>query len=329
MKTKTKDSIIEYIKKQGKARAHDLIIQFHISNVAIHKQLSRLIKTGTLSKIGRPPLVYYVLNTGYQQSAIHVVKEIKKKIDDSYLYISPLGETIYGFEGFVSWARATHQQNIPQLVTEYIKTREKANNYFNSLNWIDATKRLHSMYKKDTFVNKLIYQDFYSLPKFGKTKLGQMMLYAKQSQNLDLIHLIVKETKATIGKIIKKYSIDTIAFIPPTIPRVTQFMKEYEKLLQLHTRTMKIDKIRRGEIIIAQKSLTKLEERIVNARETIYPKLSNSVAHHLLLIDDAVGSGATINETAKKLRSDGLVKNTIIAYGIVGSYKGFDVIREI
>lgn len=47
------------------------------------------------------------------------------------------------------------------------------------------------------------------------------------------------------------------------------------------------------------------------------------------LIDDAVGSGATFNEAAKKLRKTDVVTNKIICFAVVGSYKGFDVIREV
>ena len=48
----------------------------------------------------------------------------------------------------------------------------------------------------------------------------------------------------------------------------------------------------------------------------------------IMLIDDAVGSGSTLNETALKLRQQN--KNLfILGYAIVGSYKGFEVIKEI
>jgi len=48
----------------------------------------------------------------------------------------------------------------------------------------------------------------------------------------------------------------------------------------------------------------------------------------VLLIDDAVGSGATLNETAKKLKLSGMAKK-VIGFAIVGSMKGFEVIREV
>ena len=55
----------------------------------------------------------------------------------------------------------------------------------------------------------------------------------------------------------------------------------------------------------------------------------NEIHDNILLIDDAVGSGATLNETAKQMREKGIVGGKIIGLAIVGSYKGFDVISEV
>ena len=48
----------------------------------------------------------------------------------------------------------------------------------------------------------------------------------------------------------------------------------------------------------------------------------------MLLIDDAVGSGATLNETAKKLKQQFGVAQ-VFGYAVVGSLKGFPVISEV
>ena len=51
--------------------------------------------------------------------------------------------------------------------------------------------------------------------------------------------------------------------------------------------------------------------------------------NNILLIDDAVGSGSTINETAKKIKQKGICKGRVIGLAITGSFKGFDVISEV
>jgi len=45
-------------------------------------------------------------------------------------------------------------------------------------------------------------------------------------------------------------------------------------------------------------------------------------------IDDALGSGATLNETAKKIKKQKLAEN-IIGPAITGSFSGFEVISEV
>ena len=55
----------------------------------------------------------------------------------------------------------------------------------------------------------------------------------------------------------------------------------------------------------------------------------NSVFKNILIIDDAVGSGATLNEVAKKIRDKGLCRGNIIGLALTGSFKGFDIISEV
>lgn len=83
-----------------------------------------------------------------------------------------------------------------------------------------------------------------------------------------------------------------------------------------------------GKIRVAQKTLAKLEERIKNARETIFVDTMDMRYEKVLLIDDAVGSAATLNETAKKLKQMGIA-GKVYGFAVVGSLKGFEVIREV
>jgi predicted amidophosphoribosyltransferase len=79
--------------------------------------------------------------------------------------------------------------------------------------------------------------------------------------------------------------------------------------------------------MVPQKILNKLEDRVQNAKGTI--SVSDSIKYNkILLIDDAVGSGATLNETAKKIKDIKIAKK-VIGLAITGSFKGFDVISEV
>ena len=329
MITDTRIKILGYIRAHKQARAHDLLKVFGISQVAVHKHLKNLLNKGEIKKVGKPPLVFYVPADKKEEIVADVPAEIKKIIDKNYLYISPVGELLYGFEGFATWVKSIKEQKrLSKLAVEYANTLNRFKKHFKTNNWIDATNKLQNTFK-EIFADKLFYADFYSLPKFGKTKLGQLVLYAKQSQNRELINQLATSIKPIIEKIIQEFSIDAVAFIPPTVPRTLQFMNELEIALNLKLPSIELVKAAAGEVVVAQKTLARLEERIINARDTIFMKDNKNLYSNVLLIDDAAGSGSTFNETAKKLKTVMIGNNQIVAFAIVGSFKGFDVIREV
>ena len=151
---------------------------------------------------------------------------------------------------------------------------------------------------------------------------------SKQAQSKILIDKLAHECAPIIHQLIKTLSIDTIAWAPHSLPRQLPFLKEFRRILNLPYPEVVLNKAYSGEIPVAQKSLSKLEERIENARQTIFVRKVPVQAKRVLIIDDAVGSGATLNEIASKLKSSHSVKS-VFGYAIAGSYKGFEVIREV
>ena len=133
--------------------------------------------------------------------------------------------------------------------------------------------------------------------------------------------------KNKVDFLIKKHKIQAVGFIPPTLQRQVQLMKELERNLGLSLPTILIKKAK-TPVVVAQKTLSKLEDRIENARKTIF--VSNDKTYsNILLIDDAVGSGATMNETAKKLKENDIIRGKIYGLAIIGSFKSFAVISEV
>jgi predicted amidophosphoribosyltransferase len=54
----------------------------------------------------------------------------------------------------------------------------------------------------------------------------------------------------------------------------------------------------------------------------------NRKFENVLLIDDFVGSGSTLNETSKKIRNKHLATN-VYGLALTGSFKGFEVINQV
>ncbi len=323
---KTSQKIIDYIAKNRQASGKQLSdYLYEITPRAIRKQLKNLLEKGYLKKIGRPPKVYYLLATREKiTQAINLDHKLLHIINERYLFISPTGEIRNGLEGFIAWCKKTKQDPI-KTAHEYIATLKKFD-HLKKKNLIDGMPKMKRSFKH-VFLDKLFYLDFYSIERFGKTKLGQMLLYAKQSQNTTLIRELIREIRPKIHMIITQYSINGVLFIPPTVKRDVQFMKVLEEQLQLPARVLSVTKVK-TEIIVPQKTLSKLEDRIENAKKTIIVDETRKYKN-ILLIDDAVGSGATLNETAKQIKNKKLVSGNIIGLAITGSFKGFDVISEV
>lgn len=326
MNKNTSAKIIEYIKSKGQAEGKELFDHFELSDRAIRKQLKKLFEAGILFKIGRPPKVFYSVKETVkeQESNLIIEKEHEKSINAKFLIITPIGEEKEGVEGFKYWCK---KFNLPiqKTIKEYIQTLKKYDSYKKE-GLIDGLSKFKSTFK-ETFLDQIYYLDFYSIERFGKTRLGQMLLYAKQSQNKIYIKKLIGLIKPEIEHTIKRFKIDGIGLIPPTVKREIQIMKELEKTIKLDHRLISIIKVK-TPITVPQKTLSKLNDRIENAKNTLVVN-ENGKFKNILLVDDAVGSGATLNETAKKIRERKICKGKIIGLAIVGSFKGFDVISEV
>lgn len=323
---KTSEKIIEYIRKNGQASGNELADFLEISDRAVRKQLASLLEKDILHKVGKPPKVFYLLKN--QKSAREPVEDIdektKKEINEKYLFITAAGRRLEGFNGFRHWCA---KQNLPleKTVREYIRTAQKYDDHKRQ-GFIDGLSKIKKTFSQ-VHLDKLFYLDFYSIERFGKTRLGQLLLYAKQSQDKKLMKELIVEIKPRVDAIISKYGIDGIGYIPPTVKREVQLMKVLEKGLKENIRAVKIVKLK-TQITVPQKTLNKLPDRIENAENTFVIE-DNSVYKNILLLDDAVGSGATMNEIAGKIRYKKICRGRIIGLAITGSFKGFDVISEV
>lgn len=327
MKSDTNKKIIDYLAKNNQATAKELVDYLGISKQALFKShLPKLIKEEKIAKIGKPPKVFYLIkkkesNSKEIEKASEIIQNV---INKNYLIITPSGERKEGLEGFDYWCKKNNQPAVKTAIN-YVDTLEKYYG-FRKNGLIDGTKKINDTFEK-IYLDKLFYLDFYSIERFGKTKLGQLLLYAKQTQDKKMIKELIEEIRPEVIKLIEKYKIDGIGFIPPTIKRETQFMKELENGLNLNVGGIKITKVK-TEVIVPQKSLNKLNDRIENIKKTLIVE-EKTIYNNILLIDDAVGSGSTMNETAKQIRERKICKGKIIGFSITGSFKGFDVISEI
>ncbi len=326
MTTDTADKILAFIKAQKRVSPKEIIEHLGFSPQAVYKQLSRLIEQDVINKVGKPPKVFYALVEKKEDEKEYniIPKNIKDFIDKEFLDITVDGREVKGWESFVGWC-LKRGQNIENSAVDYVEIIKKYNSIKKN-GLIDGMAKMKSTFS-NVYLDNLFYLDFYSIERFGKTKLGKFLLYAKQSQDKKLIKQLSIEIKPKINALIKLFKIDAVIFVPPTVKRETQLMKELEKNLKLEIDIIKVAKIK-TPIIIPQKTLNKLEERIENAKKTFVVEATKD-HKNILIIDDAVGSGATLNEIAFQIKEKRIVKDKIIGLAITGSLKGFDVVSEV
>jgi hypothetical protein len=324
---KIKDKIKKLLQEHGELSVKEITDWLQVSKQAVHIAINQLLENGEVFKLGKVPKTIYRLNNKQTPSAIistATASEIAF-LQKQFLLITEMGEMKEGIEGFAIWCR---QRKLPleKTIAEFITTKKKYEQYYSD-SIIDGTDKLTNTkgYEK-IFLDKVYYLDFYAIERFGKTRLGTLLHYAKQGQNKMLMGKIVEEIKPAMKNLLKKEKFEAVGFVPPTIRREVQIMKYLETHLKVNLPVVKLQKIS-GIIPVPQKSLSKLEERITNAENTF--AVSQTVKYnHVLLIDDAVGSGSTLNQIAGKLKQKAIAKK-VTGLAVVGSFKGFDVVTDV
>jgi len=325
MKTDTKDKILAYITEKGPVKPKEIWLYSKISQPALYRHLKKLLESGKIIKIGTSPRVFYAPKKSptLPQGTVKNIHNLDI-IQNNFLDISPSGEYLNGIDGFAYWC-GRRKLDIVKTSQEFVTAREKYEK-MKVKGLLNGMEKISSTFDK-IYLDKIFYLDFYAIERFGKTKLGTLVTHAKQDQSNKLIYKIAEMTKEKINAVVKNEKIDAIGYIPPTVPRKIQTLSTLKDIINIQKPHLKIIKTNKG-IGVPQKTLSKLEDRIENANTTIF--VNEKIQYgNILLIDDAIGSGATLNETAKKIKEQGLCSGKIIGLALVGSIKGFDVIKGV
>jgi len=321
-----KDRVLQYLVEKGEATPHEIAESTGYSRQYVQRKLLDLLDNTQVIKIGKPPLVYYqIIEKPKELVGENVEESDRLFLEGQFIEITEDGRLLEGVEAFTYWCQK-RKLPVVKTIEEYRKTLEKYTQFIDKDGFIDGTEKIKTTKGIETLhLNALYYLDFYAIERFGKTRMGQLLHFAKQGQNKKLSLQLIQLSDQKINQLIRNLKVEAVGFIPPTIRRDVQFMTLLEKKLQIDVPQIKLIKVK-GEIVVPQKALSKIEDRILNARRSIVTSESKRY-NRILLIDDAVGSGATLNETAGKLKLRGVAKE-VFGMAITGSFKGFEVITE-
>ena len=326
---KIKDKIIKLLQEKGDLSVKEIADLLEVSTQGIHIALNQLLEAEAVLKFGRTPKTIYRLapiNAPIVTETLIIDPNKQDYLAKHFLVITEIGKMLEGLEGFIYWCK---QRKLPveKTIDEFIKTRKKYEPYYDTLGIIDGKEKLMNTKGYDRIhLDDIFYLDFYAIERFGKTRLGTLLHYAKQGQNKFLMKILLNELKPKLDVMLKTHKFDAVGFVPPTIRRELQLMKYLETHLKINLPKINIQKIS-GIIPIPQKSLNKIEERINNAENTF--AVTETVKYkHVLLIDDAVGSGSTLNQIVGKIKQKGIAKK-VTGLAVVGSFEGFDVVTDV
>lgn len=326
-----KEHVRKLFAEQTELGVKEITDRLQASKQMVHLVIRQLLDEHFIEKLGRPPkTIYRLISESARTQSYTPETSLSKKEQDflnkHFLVVTETGDLLKGGPAFAHWTR---QRNLPlaKTVAEYISTRKKYAPYYDERGNIDGTAKLKSTKEFDEiYLDSVYYLDFYAIEGFGKTRLGTLLHYAKQGQNKYLMSIMLEEISDRVSSFIEYYKPDAIGFVPPTIRREVQLMKFMENGLKITLPTIEIKKLS-GIIPVPQKSLSKMPERISNAEKT-FAITDRRSFEHVLLIDDAVGSGATLNQISGKIRKKKVAKK-VTGLAIVGSFKGFDVVTDV
>ncbi len=324
-----KEKIIRLFEQKNELSVKEITDNLLVSKQMVHLVLTKLMEENKVVKYGRvPKTVYRFIDIPDidHKKAFNTSEDSKTFLNEHFLVITEVGNMLEGIEGFDYWCR---KRNLPlqKTIDEFVLTQKKYDDFKGKDGFINGLDKLRSTKGFDKiWLDDLYYLDFYDIERFGKTRLGTILHYAKQGQNKMLMRILIDEIREKIEEFIHIHHINAVGFVPPTIRREVQLMKVLQTGLKINLPAINILKIG-GIIPVPQKSLSKLEERINNADNTFMLR-GNQSFKRLLLIDDAVGSGSTLNQIAAKIKKSGVAEH-ITGLAIVGSFKGFDVITDV
>ena len=306
-----------------------------LSRVIIHKVIKKLLQEKKIKKVWKASHTRYKsLIFSWENSEKNIKNDLiidfktKKFFDENFYKFDSDWKLLKGFSGFEYWIKERNF-DLEKQIKNYKKIFTYIENLENNCGLLDATEIFSKKFEKN-YMKKIFYAGEYSFMEFWRTKLAEMTFYAKQSQDKKLINQSIDEIFYKLECLIKTEKIDCIAIVPWSIDRKNQLLWILKKRLkEFNLDFLDIVKYYENGISIPQKSIKSKTWRIKNALNTIFVNDDNVKKYeNILLIDDFVWSGATLNITAKKIK-ESWWKN-IIWFAFVWSLDlNYEVINEI
>jgi predicted amidophosphoribosyltransferase len=314
--SKTKHDILKYLEENPNSKVIDIIRHFDLSKQSIQKHLKELIYQDLITKVGTPPIVFYNISKAKSITQLSV----SKSEFSSFAYIDAIGTKYTGYNGLIIWCNE-RGYNIDNYSAKWLEIFQKYEGYKKD-GLINATNKFKEVFRDECSIEEAYFNEFSTREIFGKTSIYAELLLGKQTQDKLIFKSIFSVVKSTVIKLLTKLNIDYIVYVPPTVKREIQLMIELEKYLNIRLPKIQIVKVKHG-ITVPQKTLSKPSERRHNAIETFVIPNNQYFYGNVLVIDDFIGSGSSINYIAQKIKRYNKERQVhVYGYAIAGSPNG-------
>ncbi len=320
----TKQKMLDLLRDQCLSPL-DLQQALGISASVVHGHLRFLLREGFVEKVGSAPRVCYIVR---KESAADAVNE-------HFVFQDSLGKLHHGMDGFRLWSqqglkKMSFEEKIALYADRISVMQSNRKGFF-----FDLTGKLQKVKDvgEDVYLKELASLSLRTLQDFGRTKMGVYMDVVKgigtsTAAVMDIMDMILDFSVPLIIAYAKKHQVNAVGFISPTRKRQNQIMTFLEKRFRkgpLRVAAVDIKKIR-GPIFREQKTIRDLRDRIHNANRTFQISPYSHVHNYkrILLVDDFVGSGTTLNQVAKMLRQSGFA-GEVFGLGVVGEERGYSI----
>lgn len=328
-------SIRSLLQDWEKRKLSQIAEALSISRPTANKYLKELFQNWEISKIWSGAHSTYLISEvdkeGGKTDFLSIHKnpfpyEEAKLLDEKFFKYDSDGRILKWVEGFLLRCKK-RDLNPKHKISAFDAINQQINNHRTQcglLNIINQFKIKHEY----SALDELFYADAYTRAEFGRGALSEQMFFAKQHQDKQQLKSLISLFYRNLECLLTTFDIDAIGLTPPSISRKVQILDLVDQLLDPSIPRIPLVKYSPSKILIPQKSLKRPEERIQNAKNTIFIRGEHIDYHTVLLIDDFVGSGATLNETAIKLKTAWVKK--IIGFAFFGNLDlKYEVINEM
>ena len=328
MKKGIKQKIVDLLQEREYS-PRDLQETLGVSASLVQRHLKDLRAGGFVERMGRAPRVSYRL---VKKPSVVIKSPL---IEKHFIFKDYAGNIYYGLDGFLKWSEDNLKKySLEEKITLYERYVRELQDVRKESPVFSLAGKLDEFHKKTgetVYLRDVVCAVPYAFPDFGKTKESILLSIAKEggSQSRGFCDQLISAFLPILSEYVRQEAFDAVAFVPPSASRRVQLMHLLRKRFSAVSDLPIIDvRKQHGRVVQQQKHISNIMNRLKNADSTLYIRPASKGYTKVLLIDDFVGSGATLNQIAKKLIRQGAAE-VVYGIGIVGVRKGFVVEKKV